>query len=316
VRDLQTRFVTSEGIVRAVDHVTYNVAPGETLGVVGESGSGKSVLALSLLRLIESPGEIVGGQICLHDIDLLQISPSAMEDYRGRKLAMIFQEPMTAFNPVLTIGRQIAEPLIRHLKFRPPQAHKRAVELLDLVGMSAPQQRADQYPHELSGGLRQRAMIAMALSCEPELLIADEPTTALDVTIQAQILELLLSLQQKFRMSIQFITHDMGVVSEIADRVMVMYAGTVCEIADRRAFFAHPRHPYSAALLRAVLREGAPSPQGRLAAIPGAVPSPYQMPTGCPFHPRCPRAQEDCQHVRPPLLELSPGHHAACFHPE
>ncbi len=313
VRGLETTFYSKTGPFRAVNKISYDINKGETLGIVGESGCGKSVTSFSLMRLIERPGKITGGEVFVNGRDLLKLSESQMEDVRGGEMAMIFQEPMTALNPVLTIGRQIDEQILRHKKLTPAEARERSIEMLNLVGIPSPAERYKSYPHQLSGGMRQRAMIAMALSCDPTFLIADEPTTALDVTIQAQILELIQNLQAKFNMTVQFITHDLGVISEISDRVMVMYGGHACEIAETQELFSHPRHPYTAALITSRPKFG--QRVTRLRTIEGSVPAPHEYPPGCPFTNRCPRATAECRAVRPPLVELSAGHFVSCFHP-
>ncbi len=312
VKNLETTFTMKAGSFKAVNDISYELKEGETLGVVGESGCGKSVTAYSLMRLIEKPGRVSGGTIKFGNTDLLKISETEMEDWRGGRMAMIFQEPMTALNPVLTIGYQMDEQIRKHLKVSQKESRDRAVEMLSLVGIPSPQDRYNSYPHQLSGGMRQRAMIAMALSCEPKLLIADEPTTALDVTIQAQILELIQSLQERFKMTVQFITHDLGVISEISDRVMVMYAGQICEIADSNTIFNKPTHPYTVALLNSLPKIG--QRVKRLKTIEGSVPPPFALPPGCPFQNRCSHAIEACK-VRPPLTTVSAGHQAACFNP-
>jgi peptide/nickel transport system ATP-binding protein len=313
VRDLQTTFHTKFGPIRAVDGISYDIQRGKTLGIVGESGCGKSVTSYSLMRLIEHPGEITGGEVRLHGENLLALSDEQMESYRGSRMAMIFQEPMTALNPVLTVGYQMDEQIMRHLSLSRRASRERALEMLDLVGIPSPRQRYASYPHQLSGGMRQRAMIAMALSCEPEFLIADEPTTALDVTIQGQILELVQRLQQQLDMSVQFITHDIGVISEIADDVLVMYAGTACEMATTSQLIARPRHPYTAALLESIPQIG--RRVARLPAIQGAVPSLLELPVGCPFQGRCARVTDECRASRPPLQTLARDHQVACFNP-
>lgn len=314
VRGLETTFFSKSGPFRAVNKISYDINKGETLGIVGESGCGKSVTSFSLMRLIERPGQITGGSVFLHGRDLMKLSETEMEDVRGGEMAMIFQEPMTALNPVLTIGRQIEEQVLRHKKnLSPAEAQEKAIEMLNLVGIPSPAERIKNYPHQLSGGMRQRAMIAMALSCDPTFLIADEPTTALDVTIQAQILELIQNLQERFNMTVQFITHDLGVISEISDRVMVMYGGHACEIAETQELFSHPRHPYTAALISSRPKFG--QRVHRLQTIEGSVPAPHEYPPGCPFFNRCPNATEQCRLVKPPLEEMAPGHFVACFHP-
>lgn len=315
VENLQTTFHSKLGPLRAVSNVSYQIFQGEILGIVGESGCGKSVLSYSLMRLIDSPGEITGGKVLFGQQDLLALSEQEMEEIRGGKMAMIFQEPMTALNPVATIGQQIDEQILRHLgnTTSKKEARERSIELLQLVGIPAAGQRYHSYPHQLSGGMRQRAMIAMALSCHPQLLIADEPTTALDVTIQGQILELIQDLQEKFKMTVQFITHDLGVISEMADRVMVMYAGHCCELAPTATLLSHPRHPYTEALLNSIPKLGHRST--RLNTIEGTVPSLHELPKGCPFNTRCPRAKERCFAERPTISAVGVDHSVACFYP-
>jgi oligopeptide/dipeptide ABC transporter ATP-binding protein len=311
VENLQIYFHILAGTVRAVDGVSFHMDQGETLGVVGESGCGKSVTAMSLLQLIPMPpGELVGGRADFEGKDLLRLHPEQIRRIRGNRISMIFQEPMTSLNPVFTIGNQIQEAIQLHQGLHSHQAERKAVEMLDLVGIPDPQRRVDEYPHQLSGGMRQRVMIAMALSCNPALLIADEPTTALDVTIQAQILELMLDLQARINMSIMIITHNLGVIAEMADRVIVMYCGKIVESADARAIFHSPLHPYTRQLLASVPRLGAE--QNRLQEIPGIVPSLYALPPGCDFHPRCTEALDACKLRLPPLLEQEPGHWVAC----
>jgi oligopeptide/dipeptide ABC transporter ATP-binding protein len=311
VQDLRIYFHILAGTVRAVDGVSFHIDRGETLGVVGESGCGKSVTALALLQLIPMPpGERVSGRGQFEGKDLLQLSPEQIRRVRGNRISMIFQEPMASLNPVFTIGNQICEAIQLHqgLNFR--QAQSKAAEMLDLVGIPDPRRRVQEYPHQLSGGMRQRVMIAMALSCNPSLLIADEPSTALDVTVQAQILELMLDLQSKIHMSIMMITHNLGVIAEIADRVIVMYCGKIVESTDVRRIFHRPLHPYTRQLLASVPRLAAG--QGRLQEIPGMVPSLYALPPGCDFHPRCAEAGEDCQFRAPSLREVEAGHWVAC----
>ncbi|WP_090113778.1 ABC transporter ATP-binding protein [Limimaricola pyoseonensis] len=307
VRDLQTSFRVGKSSVRAVDGVSFDLAPGETLAIVGESGSGKSVTSLSIMGLLpKGAGRVTGGSIRLDGRDLLGLDEPQMRDIRGREIGMIFQEPMTSLNPVHTIGRQISEVVMRHQGLNRAAARRRAIEMLDLVGIPEPGRRVDNYPHEMSGGMRQRAMIAMAISCEPRLLIADEPTTALDVTIQAQMLELLRDLQARMGMAIIFITHDLGVVAEIADRVVVMYAGQVVESGEVAEIFDAPRMPYTAGLMNSIPRLGRGSRRReRLKAIPGTVPSLFSLPPGCRFAPRCAHAAPVCQ--TPPPLERIPG---------
>lgn len=314
VENLETSFFTGRGQLKAVNGISYDIHKGETVGIVGESGCGKSVTSLSIMRLLDDPGRVTGGRILFKGRDLLKLSESEMETIRGNKIAMIFQEPMTALNPVLTIGQQIDEPILKHKKEPNARAARaRTVDLLNLVGIPSAVERADQYPHQLSGGMRQRAMIAMALSCEPELLIADEPTTALDVTIQAQILDLIQDLQSKFGTAVQFITHDLGVISEVADRVVVMYAGRVCEKATTEEIFHRPRHPYTNALLNSR------PPMGRkvrkLDAIPGSVPTIWELPRGCAFQNRCAFAKDICKVDLPELQTLGQTQEVACYSP-
>ncbi len=320
IEDLRTDFFTRDGVVRAVDGVSYAVGPGETLAVVGESGCGKSVTALSILRLVPSPpGRIVGGAIRFAGTDLLGIDESQMRRIRGNEISMIFQEPMTSLNPVLTVSRQIGETLMLHQGLDGRAAAVRAIEMLRLVHIPEPERRAGQYPHELSGGMRQRVMIAMALACNPKLLIADEPTTALDVTIQAQILDLMRELKAKMGAAIILITHDLGVVAEMAERVVVMYAGRKVEEAPVRPVFRHPRHPYTLGLLASVPRLGATlggKAAPRLAEIPGTVPSLREPIIGCAFAPRCAYAVERCRREAPPLEAKAAEHLAACFESE
>jgi len=320
IEDLRTYFFTRDGIVRAVDGVSLSVGSGETLGVVGESGCGKSVTSLSILRLIPSPpGRIVSGAIRFDGRDLLKLTQAEMRDIRGNEISMIFQEPMTSLNPVLTISRQIGETLMLHQGLGAKAAAGRAVEMLRLVKIPEPERRARQYPHELSGGMRQRVMIAMALACNPKLLIADEPTTALDVTIQAQILDLMRELKQKTGTAIILITHDLGVVAEMAERVVVMYAGRKVEEAPVKELFRNPRHPYTVGLMTSIPRLGATrgrTEPPRLAEIPGMVPSLKEAILGCAFAPRCPYATERCRRETPGFEVKAPGHFAACFESE
>jgi peptide/nickel transport system ATP-binding protein len=320
VADLKTWFFTRDGVVRAVDGVSFHVIPGETLAVVGESGCGKSVTALSVLRLIPSPpGRIVSGRIRFAGRDLLGLSEAEMREVRGNEISMIFQEPMTSLNPVLTIGRQIAETLTLHQGLSRAAALAKAVDMLRLVHIPEAVRRIAEYPHQLSGGMRQRVMIAMALACNPKLLIADEPTTALDVTIQAQILDLMRELKQKIDAAIVLITHDLGVVAEMAQRVVVMYAGKKAEEAPVGPLFRRPLHPYTRGLLSSVPRLGATltsETASRLAEIPGTVPSLKEMVPGCPFEARCSFATDQCRHEMPPFEEKEAGHYAACFHSE
>ncbi len=320
VENLGTWFYTRNGIVKAVDGVDFHVEAGETLAIVGESGCGKSMTALSLMRLIPTPpGRIVSGAIRLAGRDLLKLGEEEMRKVRGNEISMIFQEPMTSLNPVMTIGKQIAEALILHRDMNRQQALQRAVEMLDLVRIPEPAQRAREYPHQLSGGMRQRAMIAMALACNPKVLIADEPTTALDVTIQAQILDLIVELQREFKAAVILITHDLGVVAETAQRVIVMYAGRKVEEAAVGPLFARPLHPYTAGLMKSIprleLMRGEERRQTeRLQEIPGIVPPLFALPPGCAFAPRCPKADDLCRRERPAYEEKQPGHWAACWH--
>jgi oligopeptide/dipeptide ABC transporter ATP-binding protein len=314
ILDLKTHFFTDEGTVRAVDGVNYEVSPGKTLAVVGESGCGKSVTALSVLRLVaDPPGKIVNGKIFFRGQDLLKLSEKQMREIRGNDIAMIFQEPMTSLNPVYTIGQQITEVVELHQSKSHEAALGHAIEMLRLVGIAEPEQRVSEYPHQMSGGMRQRVMIAMALSCDPALLIADEPTTALDVTIQAQILDLIRELQVRTRMSVILITHDLAVVAENADDVVVMYASKIVEKADVKEMFARPLHPYTHGLLDSLPKLGATT--DRLKVIPGNVPDPLHFPKGCKFHPRCPYGKDDakCQTEEPRLEEIRPGHLVACW---
>ncbi|WNC16439.1 ABC transporter ATP-binding protein [Brevibacillus brevis] len=312
VRNLQTHFFTDDGVSKAVDGVDFSLNKGETLGLVGESGCGKSITSLSILRLIASPpGKIVGGEILFKGQDLLKKSEAQMRAIRGNDISMIFQEPMTSLNPVYTVGEQIAEVLRLHQNMGRKEAWDKAVEMLKLVGIPSPEKRATQEPHELSGGMRQRVMIAMALACRPEILIADEPTTALDVTIQAQILELMKKLQTELGMSIIMITHDLGVVAETCDRVAVMYAGKVVEYTTAKQLFEKPRHPYTVGLMNSLPRMDQDVEE--LQAIAGNVPSPFNMPAGCRFAPRCPHATELCHSRLPELLEQEDGSQVRCW---
>ncbi len=314
VRDLRTCFDSEQGEIRAVDGVSFHIGRGETLAVVGESGSGKSVTSLSIMRLITGSGRIDSGSILLNGDDLLAKSETEMRRIRGNDISMIFQEPMTSLNPVFTIGNQIAETIALHKGVRRADARRQAIEMLDLVGIPEPAQRFDAFPHQMSGGMRQRVMIAMALSCSPKLLIADEPTTALDVTIQAQILDLMRRLQNELGMSILFITHDLGVVAEVADRVVVMYAGRAVEEAPVAALFARPRMPYTMGLIDSIPRvDRAAVSQEPMRAIPGNVPNPADLPTGCAFHPRCRFALIACEQEAPFLEDTGGGHMARCL---
>jgi oligopeptide/dipeptide ABC transporter ATP-binding protein len=313
VRNLQTQFTTSGGVVRAVDGVSWDVRAGETVALVGESGCGKSVSALSVMRLVSAPaGRIVGGEIHFKGRDLLTLSEEEMRKTRGREIGMIFQEPMTSLNPVLTIGRQLTEPMEIHLGMTPAQARARAGEILGLVGIADAERRLRQYPHQFSGGMRQRIMIAMALSCNPALILADEPTTALDVTIQAQILELLRSLSRKLGAAMLIITHNLGVVARYADRVNVMYAGRIVERGTARELYANPRHPYTLGLLRSVPRLDEPR-RAKLDPIPGQPPDLTRLPPGCSFAPRCSFVVDRCRVERPELELVAPDHTTACW---
>ena len=320
VEGLQTYFYTRQGIVKAVDGVSFDLRKGETLGIVGESGCGKSITALSIMRLVpDPPGRIVGGRVTLDGTELLGLDEAQMRDIRGNDISMIFQEPMTSLNPVLTIGYQIAESLVLHQDMSKSQALERAIELLDLEKIPEPAQRAKEYPHQLSGGMRQRAMIAMALACNPKVLIADEPTTALDVTIQAQILDLIVQLQEQLGTAVILITHDLGVVAETVQRVIVMYAGRKVEEADVETLFAEPMHPYTHGLMASVPRLAIMSGDTeaeteRLEEIPGIVPPLNNLPPGCAFAPRCRFADDKCEAEYPPYEERRPGHWAACWH--
>jgi oligopeptide/dipeptide ABC transporter ATP-binding protein len=313
VRDLHTHFFTSGAVIRAVDGVSWDVFPGETVALVGESGCGKSVSALSVMRLVAAPaGRIVGGEIVFKGKDLLTLSEEQMRRIRGREIGMIFQEPMTSLNPVLSVGRQLTETVEVHLGMTPGQSRARAIELLSLVGVSDPERRLNQYPHQFSGGMRQRMMIAMALSCSPPLVLADEPTTALDVTIQAQILELMKDLSRRLGAAMLMITHNLGVVARYADRVNVMYAGRIVERATARELYANPRHPYTLGLLRSVPRLDEPR-KAKLQPIPGQPPDLSRLPGGCAFAPRCPYVVQRCRTEVPPLDKLGAEHVAACW---
>jgi oligopeptide/dipeptide ABC transporter ATP-binding protein len=312
VRDLQTHFFTRRGVGRAVDGVSFTLRAGETLGLVGESGCGKSVACLSVIRLNPRPASrIVGGQVLFRGEDLLKKSEPEMRGYRGRHLAMVLQDPMTALNPVFTVGNQLFEPLRLHQRLRGSRLRQRATEVMRLVRIPAPETRLASYPHQFSGGMRQRTVGAIALSCEPEILIADEPTTALDVTIQAAFLDLLRDIQRRTQLAILFVTHDFGVVAQLCDRVAVMYAGKIVETADTRRLFTMPAHPYTEALLRSV-----PDVQehvSRLYSIEGQPPSIYDAQPGCPFAPRCPVVEPRCREVFPPERTLGPGHAVSCW---
>ncbi len=311
VKDLRTYFDTEDGVVKAVDGISFDLKRGETLGIVGESGSGKSVTNLSIIRLIPNPpGKIVSGEVVFNGQDILLLSAEQVRKIRGRRIAMIFQDPMTSLNPFLKISKQLMEMTQLHLGHSKAQAYEHSVKMLEMVGIPDARARVDSYPHEFSGGMRQRVMIAMALSCEPELLIADEPTTALDVTIQAQILELIKTLKQKTGTSVILITHDLGVVAGMTDHVIVMYAGKVFEQARTEELFARPGNPYTKGLLKSV-----PDPtteQGKLYQIPGSPPDVARLKPGCPFAPRCDRVEDICRKEFPPFVQLTSDHHSLC----
>ena len=318
IRNLRTQFFTRAGVVYAVDDISFSVGEGETLGIVGESGCGKSVTSLSIMRLVPSPpGKIVGGQILLtangKTRDIVKISDSELRSVRGNDIAMIFQDPMTSLNPVYTVGDQLCEPLMHHLGLNKHEAEERAIDLLKRVGIPAAEERFGAYPHQFSGGMRQRVMIAIALACNPKVLIADEPTTALDVTIQAQILDLMVGLNRDFGTAIILITHDLGVVAEVCKRVIVMYAGKIVERGPAELLFTEPQHPYTMGLLKSVPRLGG-NVKDKLAPIGGLPPDLLSPPKGCRFRPRCPRRQPKCEEA-PPLVETSPGQYAACWFP-
>ncbi len=311
VRGLQTHFKVMDGTVPAVDGVDFSLRRGETLGLVGESGSGKSVTALSVMRLIETPGVIVGGEIWFDGRDILKLSEGDMEDIRGNDITMVFQEPMTSLNPVFTVGEQIAESVRLHRHASKKDAWDRAIEMVRLVGIPSPERRVKQYPHEMSGGMRQRIMIAMALACDPKLIIADEPTTALDVTIQAQILELVKRIQTESGAALLLITHDLAVVAETVQRVAVMYAGKIVESGDVEETLLHPKHPYTEGLLTSIPSRVARGQ--RLNVIKGTVPNPFRLPKGCRFEPRCPYSFEPCKPYEPPLQVVGPDRRVRCW---
>ena len=314
IRHLSTHFKTPQGMVRAVDDVSLTVSAGDVLGIVGESGCGKSVLSLSILQLLPMPPAFfAGGQILFDGQDLLEASSEEVRRIRGNRISMIFQEPMTALNPVFTIGNQLAEVFQVHESLGRSQALEKSVEMLEKVGVPAPQRRVKEYPYQLSGGMRQRVMIAMALACRPDLLIADEPTTALDVTIQAQILELMNQLREELQTAIVIISHDLGVIAETAQRVAVMYTGQIMESADTLSLFDNPLHPYTRGLLRAIPSLEMNADKGELYEITGVVPSLTALPPGCPFNPRCPRVGDICRQQLPELREAAPGHQVACW---
>ncbi len=313
VRDLRTYFFTQDGVVKAVDGVSYDLQEGETLGLVGESGCGKSVSALSLMRLVQDPpGRVVDGEIIFEGRDLLQISEDEMRGIRGNRIAMIFQEPMTSLNPVLTIGRQLSEALELHMDMNGAAARKRSIELLQMVGIPEAEGRIDDYPHQFSGGMRQRVMIAMGMSCNPRLLLADEPTTALDVTIQAQVLEIVKRLSSEMGTAVILITHNLGVVARYADRVNVMYAGKVIERAESAELYAHPAHPYTIGLLHSIPRLDEALKE-KLDPIEGLPPDLVNLPPGCPFMPRCRFAKSKCGEEYPPFAQVAPDHMVACW---
>ncbi|MDI9547172.1 MAG: ABC transporter ATP-binding protein [Chloroflexota bacterium] len=313
VKNLKTQFFTQDGVVHAVNGISYTVDKGETVAIVGESGCGKSVGVMSLIRLIpQPPGKIVDGEVWFDGQDLLKLSEDELRHVRGNKIAMIFQDPMTSLNPVLTIGRQITEALELHLGMNREQSRKRAVQLLEMVGIPGAESRLDDYPHQFSGGMRQRVMIAMGLSCDPQLLIADEPTTALDVTIQAQIVDLVANLKEELGMAIIWITHDLGVVAGMAERVIVMYAGFIIEEAPVDQIYTNPRHPYTLGLLRSIPRLDL-GRQKRLIPVDGLPPDLLDLPNQCPFAPRCTFAIDRCWQENPPLEVVGPGHTAACW---
>ena len=314
VKDLVTEFPTRKGVVRAVNGASFSIDNGEILAVVGESGSGKSVTSLSIMGLLQKPGHVAGGSITFDGVDLLALSDREMEKVRGGKISMIFQEPMTSLNPVYRVGDQIVEAIRTHTDLNKKQAWERAVEMLRVVGIPSPAERARDFPHQMSGGMRQRVMIAMALACNPQLLIADEPTTALDVTIQAQILDLIYKLRDEFNTAVLLITHDLGVVCEVADRVVVMYCGQVVETASKVELFENPLHPYTLGLLHSIPRIEEDSAE-RLYVIEGTVPNPLEMPPGCPFSDRCNKCLECCREACPDLTEVEgmPGRSVRCY---
>ncbi len=312
VKDLKTYFFTEDGVVQAVDGVTFDIEPGQKVGLVGESGCGKSVTALSIMRLVpDPPGKIVDGQILFEGTDLTKLSPEEMRSIRGSKISMIFQDPLTSLNPVFTVGEQIDEAIMLHQGLEPEEAREKTIEMLELVRIPEPETIADRYPHELSGGMRQRCMIAMALSCRPRLLIADEPTTALDVTIEAQILDLIDDLNKRLGTALLLITHDMGVIAQMCEKVAVMYAGNIVEMADVRTIFSEPLHPYTVGLLGSI--PSAAVEKQDLKIIPGSVPNLIDPPSGCRFHPRCDLAMDICRKEKPRLVNVGNGHLVACY---
>ncbi len=312
VKNLKTYFYSDRGIVKAADDVSFYVNEGETLGIVGESGCGKSITCMSLVRLVETPpGKYVGGEIIFDGEDMLKVSDERIREIRGNDISFIFQEPMTSLNPIFKIGKQISETMMLHRGMSKKEAHKESIKMLDLVKIPNPERVVDEYPFSLSGGMRQRAMIAMALACEPKLLIADEPTTALDVTIQAQVLDLMNELKKDINASIIFITHDLGVIAEMSDRVMVMYAGKVVEVADTETIFKNPKHPYTKGLISS--KPDMTTTSSRLNVIPGNVPDLNNLPTGCPFNPRCSHATDECRNKFPDEIILEGEHRIACY---
>jgi peptide/nickel transport system ATP-binding protein len=313
IKNLSVDFKTASGFFRAVDNVSMTVDTREVLAIVGESGSGKSVSMLAVMGLLPWTAKVTADKIDFDGRDLLNITPADRRKITGKDMAMIFQEPMSSLNPCFTVGFQLMEAMDTHLDLTRAQQKARAIELLEEVGIPAPETRLGSYPHQLSGGMSQRVMIAMALSCNPKFLIADEPTTALDVTIQAQILELIQTLQEKFHMTVQFITHDLGVISEISDRVLVMYGGQPCEIAPTQELFSNPKHPYTAALIGSRPKVG--HRVSRLQTIEGSVPAPHELPLGCAFQNRCSRVKDECRFSRPPMKNISAVHQVACFNP-
>ncbi|MFZ3169776.1 MAG: ABC transporter ATP-binding protein [Candidatus Methanoperedens sp.] len=308
VENLKTYFFTKKGTVKAVDDISFDLRKGELLCIVGESGSGKTVTALSILRLIESPGKIIDGRIILNGRDLPGLSPGQMQDVRGNKIAMVFQDPHSSLNPIFTIGYQVDEAITAHKSVNENETTSKSIELLELVGIPMAKERYHNYPHQFSGGMKQRVVIAMALACHPEVLIADEPTTALDLTVQAQILDLFLELRNRFFMSIIYITHDLAVVSEIADSIVVMYAGRIVEKGSREDILSNPLHPYTKGLIRCL-----PCDHGEIVPIPGTIPNLINLPEGCVFHPRCNHAMEICRNKRPSLDLIKESHYISCF---
>ncbi|MCX5859565.1 MAG: ABC transporter ATP-binding protein [Proteobacteria bacterium] len=315
VDNLQTHFFTPEGVIRAADGISFELSAGETLGLVGESGSGKTVTALSILRLVPPPGRIVGGRIEFAGRDILQLNPSELRKIRGDRIAMVFQEPMSALNPVLTVGNQVLESVRLHQKVSRREGRDKTVELFKLVGIPSPEMRFAAYPHQLSGGMRQRVMLAMALAGKPDLLLADEPTTALDVTIQAQVLNLLDELKKNLGMAVLFITHDLGIIAEHADRVAICYAGKIVEMAPVRELFSRPAHPYTQGLLNSIPKFSSGEKDLKLTALPGTVPDLKHLPPGCRFEPRCSRSRPECRQYDGELKTMRTGHLAACINP-